>query len=49
MTENLGSVGTWRCDVCGDPLPGNLGEPPLDHMFECENATGDSLVFEESR
>jgi len=27
-------------------MPGERGEPPLDHVHNCEEATGESLVFE---
>lgn len=47
MTEKPWDYGTWRCEACGQKMPGERGEPPLDHVHSCEGATGQSLVFEE--
>ena len=45
--ENPWDFGTWRCEACGEEILGERAEPPLDHVHNCEDATGDSLVFEE--
>lgn len=47
MTESPWDFGTWRCEACGENIPGERGEPPLHHVHECEDANGNSLVFEE--
>jgi len=47
MPERPWDWGTWRCEACGEEMPGERAEPPLDHVHNCEDATGESLVFEE--
>jgi hypothetical protein len=46
MTGKPWDFGTWSCEECGEEIPGERAEPPLDHVHRCEGATGDSLSFE---
>jgi ribosomal protein L37AE/L43A len=39
--------GVWECKACGKEMPGERAEPPLDHVHNCDEAHGDSLVFDE--
>jgi hypothetical protein len=48
MPEKPGDTGVWRCEACGEEIPGERAEPPLHHVHGCEDATGQSLVFSES-
>lgn len=32
MTEKPWDFGTWRCEACGEEMPGERAEPPLDHV-----------------
>jgi len=49
MPERPWDWGTWRCEACGEEMPGERGELPLDHVHNCEDATGESLVFSEQQ
>lgn len=37
--------GSWVCEACGMETMGERGEPPLDHVHHCDDATGESLKF----
>jgi len=47
MTEKPWDFGTWRCEARGEGMLCERAEPLLDHVHGCEDATGESLVFEE--
>ena len=45
MTPKPWDSGTWRCEECGEEVPGERADPPLHHVHGCEAATGESLTF----